>query len=76
MLAPPISSFSSPLPILSSYVAPPEYVFIESDTFVLGNPCLDQTLDDSDIDRLEDYFEVKDLTLGPPLSFDFYISLD
>jgi len=41
---------------------------------VFNNPSLDQNLDDSDIERLEDHFEVKDVTLGPPMSFDFHIS--
>jgi len=43
---------------------------------VLGSSCLDQTLDNSDIGRLKDHFEVKDLTLGHPMSFDFRILLD
>lgn len=44
---------------------------------MLGSPYLDQTLDDSDIKRLEDYFEVKDLTLHRhPMSFDFDISFN
>lgn len=43
---------------------------------MLGSPYLDQTFDDSDIERLEDHFEVKDLTLGPPMSFDFHILFD
>jgi len=43
---------------------------------VLDSPCLDQTLDDSDINRLKDHSKVKDLTLGPPISFDCHISFD
>jgi len=43
---------------------------------VLSSPCLNQTLDDSDIKRLEDHFEVNDLSLSHPMSFDFHISLD
>ena len=43
---------------------------------MLGGPYLFQTLEDIDIDRLEDHFEVKDLTLGHPLSFDCHISFD
>ena len=49
---------------------------MESNTFLLGNFCLDHILDHSDIDRLEDHFEVKDLTLGRPLRFDFHISFN
>jgi len=41
-----------------------------------GSPYLDQTLQDSDIERFEDHFEVKDLNLGHPTGFDFYISFD
>ena len=37
---------------------------------------LDQTLEDSDIDRLEDHFEVKNLILGHLLSFDGHVSFD
>ena len=43
---------------------------------MLDTPCLDQTLDDNDTDRLKDHFEIEDLTLGCPLSFDFHISFD
>jgi len=42
---------------------------------VLGSPCLVQTLDYSNIERLEDHFEVKNLTLGHAISFEFHISL-
>ena len=49
---------------------------MESETFVLRNPYLDQTLDDSDIERLEDHFEVNDLIVSHPMSFDFHISFD
>ena len=41
---------------------------------MLGSLCLDQILDDSDLDRLDDHFKVKDLTLGRPMSFDFCMS--
>jgi len=37
---------------------------------------LDQTLDDNDTDRLKDHFEIRDLTLGHPLSSNFHISFD
>lgn len=60
--APSISSLFSPLPIFLCSLDPPESTFVESETSVLGSPYLDQTLDDSDIDRLDDHFEVKDLT--------------
>jgi len=33
---------------------------------VLDTPCLDQTLDDNDTDRLKDHFGMHDLTLGRP----------
>ena len=49
---------------------------MESQGFVLDNSVLDKILDDSDIKRLEDHLEVKNLTLGHPMSFDFHISLD
>jgi len=55
---------------------PLESIFVESETFVRGSSCLDQTLEDRDIDRFKDHFEVKDLNLGHPLSFDFHISFD
>jgi len=74
--APPMTPLSSPLPLFLPSLDPPESTFVESATSVLGDSCLDQTLEDIDIDRLEDHFEVKDFTLGPPLSFDFHISLD
>jgi len=61
---PPITPLSSSLPIFVSSLNPPESTFIESETFVLRSPCLDQILDDNDIERLEDDFEVKDLILG------------
>ena len=35
-----------------------------------------QPLNDSDIDKLMDHFEVKDLTLRHSLRFDFHISFD
>ena len=35
-----------------------------------------QTLDDSDIERLGDHFEVKDMTLGHLVSIDFHIAFD
>ena len=41
---------------------------------MLDSPCLDQTLDDSNLDKLEDHLEVKDLTLGPPMSIYCQIS--
>ena len=41
---------------------------------MLGSPCLDQTLDGSDIERPEDHFDMKVLTLGPHMSFDFRIA--
>jgi len=72
----PFSPLPSPLPIFLPSLDPLASTFADSETFVFGNPCFDQTLDDIDIDRLEDHFEVKDLTLGHPLSFDFHISLD
>jgi len=46
---------------------------------VRGSPCLDETLGDSDIERLEDQFEEKenkDMTLGHLMSLDFHISFD
>jgi len=67
---------SSPLPHFLPSLDPPESTCVESKTSVLGNPCLDQTLEDSDIGRLEDRFKVRDLTLGHPLSFDCHISFD
>jgi len=42
---------------------------------VLGNPYLDQNLDDLYVGRLEDHFEVKNLALGCSLSFDFQLHL-
>ena len=63
--APPISSLFSPLPIFLRSLDPPESTFIESETSVLGSPCLNQN-----------HFEEKDLTLGRPLSFDFHVALD
>ena len=65
---------SSTLPPLLSSLDPPESTFVESETFVLDTSCLDQTRDDKDTDRLKDYFEMQDLTLGHHLSFDFHIS--
>ena len=53
---PPDSSLSSPLPISPSSLDHPESTFVESETSVLGSSCLDQTLNDSDIERLEDHF--------------------
>ena len=38
--------------------------------------CLDQALNYINIERLEDHFEVKDLTLGHPMNFDVHISFD
>ena len=67
---PPISSLFSLLPILLPSLDPLESTFVEFEIFVLGSPYLDQTLDDSDIERFEDHFEVKDLTLGHLMSFD------
>jgi len=58
---PPISLLSSPLPFFLLSLDHLESTSIESKTSVLSSPCLDQTLDDCDIDRLEDDFEVKDL---------------
>jgi len=40
---------------------------------VLGSMCLDQMLDDSDVERLDDHFKVKDLALGPFMNFDFHV---
>jgi len=42
---------------------------------VLDSPCLDQNLDDINIDRLEDHFKVKDLTLGHLGAFIFILHL-
>ena len=71
-----LSSLASPLPILHPSLDSPESTLVGSETFMLGSSCLDQTLDDSDIKRLEDYFEVKDLTLGSPMSLDFLVLFD
>lgn len=68
--------FVFPPYLFSLLLEPTESTFAEFETFVLDNLCLDQTLDDGDIERLEHHFEVKDLTLGHPMSFDFHISFD
>lgn len=73
---PRILSLSSPLSIFLPSLNLRESIFVEFKTSVLGSPCLDQTLDDSDVDRLEDNFEAKDWSLGCPMSFDFYISFE
>jgi len=67
---------SSPFPSLLSSLDPPEFTFVEPETFVLDTPCLDQTLDDDGVDRLKDHFEIQDLILGRHLSTDFHISFD
>ena len=67
---------SSSFPILPSSLDPPESNFIESETFVLDSSYLDQTLDDIDVERLKDHFEVKDLTLSHLMSIDAHISFD
>jgi len=75
----PISPFSSllPHPISLFSTPPPSRVyFFRVQDFCACSSCLDQTLDDSDMDRLEDYLEVKYLTLGHPMRFDFHISFD
>ena len=46
---PPISPLSSSVPILRPSLYLPKSTFVESETFVSGNLCLDQTFDDSDI---------------------------
>ena len=43
---------------------------------MLSGHCVDWTLDDVDLERVEDHFEVKDLILGHPTSFDFHILFD
>jgi len=73
---PPISSLLSSLPIFLPSLGRLKSTFVDFKTFVIYSPCLDQTLDTVDIERLEDHFEVKDLILGHPMSFDFYISFD
>ena len=60
---PPISSLFSPLHIFLPSVGPPESTFVKCEAFVLDSPCLGQTLDDNDIERLNDYFQVKDLSI-------------
>lgn len=67
---------SSPISPLLSSLDPPESTFVESETFVLDTPCLDQTRDDKDTNRLKHYFVMQDLTLGHHLSFDFHTSFD
>ena len=71
---PPISPLSSSLPILSPSLDPPESIFVEFKTFMLANPCLDHTVDDIGIERLDEHFDVKGLGLGHPTGFDFRIS--
>ena len=73
--APPISSLFSSLPILLPSLDPPGSIFVESETYVPDSLWLDQTLGDSDVDKLEDHFEMQDLTLGHPMGFDFHISM-
>jgi len=66
--SPPIPSFSSPFPIFLPSLDPLKSTFIGPETFVLDNPCIDQILNDSGIEGLEDHFEVKDFTLRPLLN--------
>ena len=73
---PSISSLSSPLPFFLPSLDPPESNFVEFETLVLGNRCLDHTLNDNDIKRLKGHFEVNNLALGHPTGFDFHISFD
>jgi len=72
----PISHLSSPLLLFLPSLGPLDCAFIESETSVHDIPYLVQTLklDDIDIERLKDHFEVKNLTLGHPMSFDFHIA--
>jgi len=49
---------SSPLPPLLSSLDLPESTFAVPVTFVLDTPCLDQTLGDSGMDRLNGHFEI------------------
>jgi len=72
--APPMTPLSSSLPLYLPSLDPPESTFVESEASILSNLCLNQTHEDSDIDKLEDHFKVRDLTLGYPLSFDCHIS--
>lgn len=73
---PPIPSLLSSLPTLPYSLDHLEAIFIECESFVLSSLCLDQDLDDIDIEILKDHFEVKDLTLGYPTGIDFHISFD
>jgi len=63
-------------PRFSSFSRPFESTFVESETVVLGSPCFDKTLDYSDIERLDDHFDVKALSSGHPMSFGCHISFD
>lgn len=64
------------LPLFLPSLDPPKSSIAEFETFVLDSPYLDQILDDSNLDRLEDHLEVKDMTLGLPMSFYCHISFD
>ena len=61
ILTPPILHLSFPF-IFHSYFDPHESTCVESETFVSGSPCLDQSLDDTGIEKLKDHIEGKDLT--------------
>jgi len=71
-----MTPLSSPIPLFLPSLGTPKSTVVESETSMLDNPCLDQTLEDSDIDGLEDHFKVRDLSLSHPLSFDCHISFD
>jgi len=72
----PFHPFLQPCPIFLTSLDPPEFTFVESETFALGHSWLDQTLDDSDVEKLKDHFKVKNLILAHPMSFGFHILFD
>ena len=52
---------------MHAFLDPSNSNFVHPKTFVTGSKCVDQTLYDIDIVRVEDHIKVKALALGHPM---------